>query len=114
MTDAAAKLIALDPSESIWERFFTVFPLVVVGSVEEDGAIDLAPKHLAMPMSWQNHFGFVCTPSHRTYQNVQRTGEFTVLVLYQACDDEMDDVRDALEAITSSLECEGDELLFDE
>lgn len=43
-----------------------------------------------------------------------RTGEFTVLVLYQACDDELEDVRSALEAITASLQCEGDELLFDE
>ena len=78
MTDASTKLIELDTSDSIWERFFTVFPLVVVGSVEEDGAIDLAPKHLAMPMSWKNHFGFVCASSHGTYKNVRRTGEFTV------------------------------------
>ena len=68
----------LDVSESIWERFFTVFPLVVVGTLEPDGSADLAPKHLAMPMSWENHFGFVCTPRHRTYQNIQRTGEFAV------------------------------------
>ncbi|NNM01394.1 MAG: flavin reductase, partial [Gammaproteobacteria bacterium] len=44
--------IDLDVGASIWERFFTVFPLVVVGTLEEDGAADLAPKHLAMPMSW--------------------------------------------------------------
>jgi flavin reductase (DIM6/NTAB) family NADH-FMN oxidoreductase RutF len=71
-------LIALDTSDSIWERFFTVFPLVVIGTEEPDGALDLAPKHLAMPMSWQNHFGFVCTPRHATYQNVRRTRAFTV------------------------------------
>lgn len=71
-------LVALDTGSSIWERFYTVFPLVVIGSLEEDGVVDLAPKHLAIPLSWQNHFGFVCTPTHRTYQNIKRTGEFTV------------------------------------
>ena len=78
MADEATTTIALDVSESIWERFFCVFPLVVVGTLEPDGTYDLAPKHLAMPMSWKNHFGFVCTPRHRTYQNIERTGEFTV------------------------------------
>ena len=72
------ELIELDTSESIWERFFTVFPLVVIGTREADGSDDLAPKHLAMPMSWKNHFGFVCTPRHNTYQNIQRDGQFAV------------------------------------
>jgi len=71
-------LIELDTGESIWERFFSVFPLVVIGTREADGRDDLAPKHLAIPMSWQNHFGFVCTPRHNTYQNIQRNGEFAV------------------------------------
>jgi len=74
----AGNLIELDIEQSIWEQFFTVFPLVVVGTREADGRNDLAPKHLAMPMSWQNHFGFVCTPRHNTYQNIQRDGEFAV------------------------------------
>jgi flavin reductase (DIM6/NTAB) family NADH-FMN oxidoreductase RutF len=71
-------LIELDTASSIWENFFSVFPLVVVGTRETDGGDDLAPKHLAIPMSWSNHFGFVCTPRHNTYQNIQRTGQFTV------------------------------------
>ncbi|PWN06419.1 flavin reductase family protein [Rhodohalobacter mucosus] len=62
----------------IWERFFTVNPLVIVGSKEEDGRYDLAPKHMAFPMGWKNYFGFVCTPRHGTYQNIKRTGEFSV------------------------------------
>jgi flavin reductase (DIM6/NTAB) family NADH-FMN oxidoreductase RutF len=70
--------VELDISESIWEHVFTVFPLVVVGTREPDGHDDLAPKHLAIPMSWENHFGFVCTPTHNTYQNIQRVGQFTV------------------------------------
>jgi flavin reductase (DIM6/NTAB) family NADH-FMN oxidoreductase RutF len=79
MTDTDnAHLIELDTSEPIWESFFTVFPLVIVGTREADGSDDLAPKHLAIPMSWQNHFGFVCTPRHNTYQNIQRDKEFAV------------------------------------
>ena len=76
--NGSENLIELDTGESIWESFFTVFPLVVIGTREADGSDDLAPKHLAMPMSWNNHFGFVCTPRHNTYQNIQRDGEFSV------------------------------------
>ena len=71
-------LIELDTTSSIWEKFFSVFPLVVIGTREADGSDDLAPKHLAMPMSWSNHFGFVCTPRHNTFQNIERTQQFTV------------------------------------
>ena len=79
MTDTeSARLIELDTGESIWESFFTVFPLVIVGTREADGSDDLAPKHLAMPMSWKNHFGFVCTPRHATYQNIRRERQFAV------------------------------------
>ncbi|MDH3220927.1 MAG: flavin reductase family protein [Gammaproteobacteria bacterium] len=79
MTDTeSARLIELDTGESIWESFFTVFPLVIVGTREADGSDDLAPKHLAMPMSWKNHFGFVCTPRHNTYQNIRRDRQFAV------------------------------------
>lgn len=78
MANDSIRLVELDTSRPIWDRFFSVFPLVLIGTREEDGSNDLAPKHLAMPMSWRAHFGFVCTPSHRTYQNIRRTGEFTV------------------------------------
>ena len=71
----------LDLDAPVWESFFSVFPLVIVGTREADGSHDLAPKHLAIPMSWQNFFGFVCTPRHATYRNAQRTGEFTVSYL---------------------------------
>jgi len=77
MSDHTAYL-ELELDEPIWERFFSVFPLVLVGTREPDGGHDLAPKHLAMPMSWDNYFGFVCTPRHATYANLKRTGEFTV------------------------------------
>lgn len=79
MTDSPeVRSIDLDTDTPIWDRFFSVFPLVVVGTREPDGSDDLAPKHLAMPMSWQNYFGFVCTPRHRTYQNIAREKQFAV------------------------------------
>jgi flavin reductase (DIM6/NTAB) family NADH-FMN oxidoreductase RutF len=76
--DPSTRLETLDVSQPIWDRFFTVAPLVLVGTMEENGEVDLAPKHMAFPMGWDNYFGFVCTPRHRTLQNAQRAGVFTV------------------------------------
>ena len=72
------KLVELDTSQAIWDRFFWVAPLVLVGTREEDGGHDLAPKHMAFPLGWDNFFAFVCTPRHRTYSNLRRSGAFTV------------------------------------
>jgi len=72
------RLIELDTSQPIWDRFFWVAPLVLVGTREADGTHDLAPKHMAMPIGWDNYFGFVCTPRHHTYSNIRRDGVFTV------------------------------------
>lgn len=74
----AGEMVPLDCGEPIWDRFYLVAPLVLVGSLDPDGNPDLAAKHMAGPMSWENHWGFVCTPSHATYRNVRRTGVFTV------------------------------------
>lgn len=71
-------MIELDVGHPLWDRFFWVAPLVLVGTLEETGAFDLAPKHMAMPMGWQNLFGFVCTPRHGTYGNARREGGFAV------------------------------------
>jgi flavin reductase (DIM6/NTAB) family NADH-FMN oxidoreductase RutF len=72
-------LIPLPTDKPIWDRFFGVFPLVIVGSKEEkDGQYNLAPKHLAMPLGWDNHYCFVCSPRHSTYHNIRRHGVFTV------------------------------------
>src|SRR3974377_2293776 len=71
-------LVSLDPNRPIWERFFTVAPLVIIGSREESGAFDLAPKHMATPLGWQNYLRLGSPPRHRTYQNIQRQGAFTV------------------------------------
>jgi flavin reductase (DIM6/NTAB) family NADH-FMN oxidoreductase RutF len=74
----ADTLVALDTDRPIWDRFFGVFPLVLVGSKDERGTFNLAPKHLAMPLGWGNHYCFVCSPSHTTYRNICRHGAFTV------------------------------------
>lgn len=81
MTDRPhSKLTELDPSQPIWERFFMVAPLVLVGTRETDGGDDIAPKHMVTPLGWDNYLGFVCTPRHRTYHNAISQGGFTVSV----------------------------------
>ena len=75
---ATTTLLELDVQEPVWERFFWVAPLVLIGTREADGKHDLAPKHMATPMGWQNFYGFVCTPRHQTYSNIERDGSFTV------------------------------------
>lgn len=71
-------MVRLSLSQPIWNDFFLVAPLVVIGTREPEGGYDLAPKHMAMPLGWDNYFGFVCTPSHHTYQNICREKVFTV------------------------------------
>jgi len=76
--DGQDNLVTLDIARPIWDRFFTVSPLVVVGSKEGDHQYNLAPKHMAMPLGWQNFFCFVCSPRHSTYHNIRRSDQFTV------------------------------------
>jgi flavin reductase (DIM6/NTAB) family NADH-FMN oxidoreductase RutF len=102
---SSPSLVSLELKWPIWERFFTVAPLMIIGTRDETGAIDLAPKHMATPLGWQNYFGFVCTPRHRTYQNISREGVFTVsfprpsqvvLTSLSAAPRDGDDVKPAL------------------
>ena len=67
----------IDIGRGLWSRVFRVSPLVVVGTREGDG-YDLAPKHLAGPLSWEGHFGFVCSDRHATYHNIRANRGFTV------------------------------------
>jgi hypothetical protein len=71
-TEDAGKVISLGTDRPIWDRVFGVFPLVIVGSKEKNCRYNLAPKHLAMPLGWGNHFGFVCGPEHATRGASQR------------------------------------------
>jgi flavin reductase (DIM6/NTAB) family NADH-FMN oxidoreductase RutF len=70
-------LFKIDTSIPIWDQVLTVAPLIVIGTKEGAG-YNLAPKHMAMPIGFDNYFGFVCTPEHATYKNIVETGEFTV------------------------------------
>ncbi|PRX54646.1 flavin reductase [Flagellimonas meridianipacifica] len=74
------KLVSLDMNFPIWDFIYTVAPLIVVGTKENDG-YSLAPKHMATPLGLDNYFGFVCTPRHGTYGNIKRTKEFTISFL---------------------------------
>jgi flavin reductase (DIM6/NTAB) family NADH-FMN oxidoreductase RutF len=93
----------------VWERFFTVLPLVLVATREGD-EYDIAPKHMAMPIGWQNHYGFVCTPRHATYQNIRATGVFTVSFprpdqaaqIAMAAAPRVEDAKAGLAALTTS------------
>lgn len=77
--ESGGEMVDLAVDIPIWDRFFLPAPLVIVGTKEGE-RFDLAPKHMALPVGWQNYFGFVCTPRHGTYQNAQREGAFTVSV----------------------------------
>jgi len=75
--DAAPMPVDLPVGGALWERVFTVAPLVLVTTREGDG-YDVAPKHMALPLGWEGHFGFVCTPAHSTYRNALVHEAFTV------------------------------------
>jgi flavin reductase (DIM6/NTAB) family NADH-FMN oxidoreductase RutF len=77
-TEDQRRRVVIPTDSPVWDRFFTVAPLVIVGTREGGGGYDLAPKHMAMPLGWQNYYCFACSPSHATQHNVERTGEFTV------------------------------------
>ena len=93
-------LVSLEPDETLWERVFTVAPLVLIGTIDQNGGVDLAPKHMATPMGWGPYFGFVCTPRHGTYRNAERDGRFTVSYLRP------DQI--VLSSLTAAPRCEDD------
>lgn len=71
-------LVSLATDEPVWSSVFVVSPLVLVGTLEADGSVDIAPKHMAMPLGWQNRFCFVCSRRHATLRNAEARGAFTV------------------------------------
>lgn len=108
----------LDVSRPIWDQFFSIAPLVLVGTREPDGNDDLAPKHMVTPIGWQNYFGFVCTPRHGTYVNIKRDGVFAVtyprpgqwletsLTASPRCDDDTKPQLKALQTVrTGKVDC---------
>jgi len=78
MRDATPGVVNLDLSLPVWDEFFTIAPLILVGSRDPVGTANIAPKHMGLQMGWENYYGFVCSPNHRTQQNIIRHGSFTV------------------------------------
>lgn len=76
--EANSEVITLDRRAELWDSCFVPAPLVLIGTRETNGESNFAPKHMATPLGLGRCFGFVCTPRHSTYGNVERTGEFTV------------------------------------
>ncbi len=78
MSDTNTRMIEIDTDLDVWSKSYTVHSLVIIGSKEENGRYNFAPKHMAMPLGFSNHFGFMGTPRKSTYRNVQREKVFTV------------------------------------
>lgn len=95
-------LVTLEVTSPIWDKFFTVAPLALVGTLEPDGSYDLAPKHMVTPLGWENYVGFVCCPEHGTYRNAKRAGEFTLSFMHP------DEV--VLASLTAAPRCTGNEM----
>jgi flavin reductase (DIM6/NTAB) family NADH-FMN oxidoreductase RutF len=75
-----APRVDLPLGADLWERAFAVAPLVLVTTKEGDGW-DVAPKHMVMPLGWDGHYCFACTPAHATYRNVQEHPWYTISLL---------------------------------
>ncbi|MGB9375308.1 MAG: flavin reductase [Jiangellales bacterium] len=73
-----SRYVPLSLQGAVWDDYYSVAPLVLIGTIEVDGSPDVAPKHLAMPLSRGPLFGFVCRPEHATYRNAVATSSFTV------------------------------------
>ena len=50
--------VPIPVDKPVWNNVFTVAPLVLVGTREGGGGYDLAPKHMAMPLGWDNYYCF--------------------------------------------------------
>jgi flavin reductase (DIM6/NTAB) family NADH-FMN oxidoreductase RutF len=73
-----AEMVDISNDPQMWNRCYMVHSLVVVGSTEEDGSYNFAPKHMAMPLGFGPYFGFMGTPRKTTYRNIKREEVFTV------------------------------------
>lgn len=78
MSSENSEMIEIDLDQDVWNQCYTVHSLVVIGSKEEDLTYNFAPKHMAMPLGFSNHFGFMGTPRKSTYRNIDLQKEFTV------------------------------------
>lgn len=73
-----SEMVEITDDPNMWNRCYMVHSLVVIGSTEENGKYNLAPKHMAMPLGFGPYFGFMGTPRKTTYRNIEREKVFTV------------------------------------
>lgn len=71
-------MVEITNDPEIWSQCYSVHSLIVVGSTEEGGNYNFAPKHMAMPLGFGPYFGFMGTPRKMTYRNIKRENVFTV------------------------------------
>jgi flavin reductase (DIM6/NTAB) family NADH-FMN oxidoreductase RutF len=76
-TELPQGLVGLVTTGSIWDKVFVVAPLVLVGTLEDDGTPNLAPKHMATRIG-SDGFCFVCSHRHATLRNALAREAFTV------------------------------------
>jgi flavin reductase (DIM6/NTAB) family NADH-FMN oxidoreductase RutF len=78
MTDLPSTLLSLDLDQPIWDRFFSVAPLVVVGTRNADGSHDLLTTHQGFTLAPANLFAFLAPPEDAAVENSLRTRTFAV------------------------------------
>lgn len=75
---SSSPMINITDDPNLWNRFFMVHSLLIIGSKEKDGSYNMAPKHMAMPLGFGPYFGFMGTPRKTTFRNIKREEVFTV------------------------------------
>jgi len=76
------------------ERNFVVLPVVLITTVNAEGAVNAAVKTNFMTVSSMRSYAFCCSTSHHTHRNIMETGEFVVNVPTE------DILREVLKAAT--------------
>ena len=76
--DPSSPLLSLELDSPIWDRFFSVAPLVLIGTTNADGSHDLCATYRAIPVGPENLFAFLASPDDAAADNARRDGCFTV------------------------------------
>lgn len=71
-------LLSLELKQPLWSRFFSIAPVVLVGTRNEDGSQDLFTTHCVLPLANPNRFAVLVPPSTPTARNAAREGAFAV------------------------------------
>ena len=69
MTDLPDDVLSFELDQSIWDRFFTVGRLIIVGTPNADGSQDLFATPRGFPMGPANLFAFLAAPENAAVVN---------------------------------------------